>query len=57
MTEKPEYGMKRKENFYDEYIGRFIIIYPSSGNSNFVGKWVLLLTNSGSYSGKMIDII
>ena len=24
---------------------------------DFVDKWVLLLTNSGSYSGKMIDII
>jgi hypothetical protein len=39
MTEKPEYGMKRKENFYDEYIGKFII-YPSSRNSNFVGKLI-----------------
>jgi len=40
MTEKPEFGMRRKENFYDEYIGRFVIIYPSSGNNNFAGKLI-----------------
>ncbi|MFA5071712.1 MAG: hypothetical protein WC511_05130 [Candidatus Pacearchaeota archaeon] len=38
MTGKPEFGMTRKENFYDEYIGKFVVIYPASGNNNFVGK-------------------
>ena len=40
MTERPEFGMTRKENFYDEYIGKFVIICPNSGNNNFAGKLI-----------------
>lgn len=64
MTEKPEFGMTRKENFYDEYIGKYVVIYPTSGNRNFVGKFrevqdgyaILNPFSGGSYNqeGKLV---
>ncbi len=40
MDEETPFGMKKRENFYDEYIGKFVIIYPISGNNNFAGKLI-----------------
>jgi hypothetical protein len=40
-SNKPPFGLNKKESIFDEYIGKYVIIYPYHGSS-FVGKLVEL---------------
>jgi hypothetical protein len=35
---KPGFGLNRNKGLYDQYLGRFVIIYPAGINTSFSGK-------------------
>ncbi len=37
-NEKQVFGLSKRRNNFDKYIGEYVIIYPSSGNTNFAGR-------------------
>lgn len=47
MDETPNFGLPIKKGIFDEYIGKYVIIYPSYGNS-FGGKLTEIIDGMGT---------
>ncbi len=38
MTDEPSFGLPKGEEIHKEYIGEYVVIYPSNGTNNFAGR-------------------
>ena len=38
VNNQSNFGIPKREKVQDQYIGQYVIIYPSTGNNNFAGK-------------------
>jgi hypothetical protein len=41
----PIFGLRREKEPFEEYIGKYVIIYPSSGSGTFAGKVIKIIDN------------
>ncbi|MCL5018180.1 MAG: hypothetical protein M1416_00220 [Candidatus Pacearchaeota archaeon] len=46
-NETPNFGLPIRKGIYDEFIGKYVLIYPSYGNS-FGGKLVKIVNGIGT---------